>query len=410
MSQSHLKEEVNKLFEDRKSVSETKPIDNPRTRKISYPQGGLQDIAVEPKRSRLYSPPWQFLGLAVVLIPLIFVVKSCIAPGTSAPKPEQQLTGVARTAQAAVICGPANQTDPYCELQRIKGDQNVQERKSKLTPPPQPPPTVKPPQRIVRQVPQVVRIAQAPQQYQSQFQPQPVFRQQVRQRPFSAPVRERRSASAEQIWESMSKDGVSSSGGNSFTPPVQDAAYVSENGTQAAMTAPIDLAPSFKGKPKGEGEGKLMEPVQLTADVDAAEEEYEIKVTKAFAGYPEGAILYAKIEGTPSQAGFITLRPVGSSQGDISSQNIEIKKPDGGMIKASMKGTGRGIGNTIASILFGGVRIAMGGIFGGGGALNSIGQNASNEGINAAQNAFQNRRAAPYFEVSKGTTVKILLY
>lgn len=406
MSKSQLKEEVNKLFEDRKSVSD--PIDNPKTRKINYPQGGLQDIVVEPKRSRLYSPPWQFLGLAVILVPLMFGIKSCIAPGTPTAKNEPQLTDVTRPVQAAVICGPANQTDPYCELQRMKGDQNVQDRKSKLISQPSPLPTVKPPQRIVRQLPQVVRIAQAPQQYQSQ--PQPVFRQQAASQSFAAPAKERRSASAEQIWESMSKDGVSSSGGNSFTPPVQESAYVSENGAQTAMTSPIDLAPSFKGKPKGEGKGKLMEPVQLTADVDAAEEEYEIKVTKAFAGYPEGTILYAKIEGTPSQAGFINLRPVGSSQGDISSQTFEIKKPDGGMIKASMKGTGRGIGNTIASILFGGVRIAMGGIFGGGGALNSIGQNASNEGINAAQNAFQNRRAAPYFEVSKGTTVKILLY
>ena len=406
-----VEEEVDKLFADR-----DKQKQNPRTQKVVIPPDKLREIIPEAKRSRLHSPPLQFVGLLVVLLPLAFVVQKCVAPNDSKKVAIQPIQGVALPAQAStptVICGPANENDPTCKLRKLQAANSISDHKAKVQPvmpTTKPTPSAIPTSRISR-----VPYSQVPQQYRSQQSFQPVQRayvQPIRQPAVFAPQpqQQKRQATAEQIWESMAKDGVSSSGGNSFTPPGSEPDYVNDSGTSVATGTPVDLAPSFKGKPKAEGEGQLTEPIQLTSDIDASQEEYEIKVTKAFSNFPDGTILYAKIDGTPSQAGFINLQLVGSSQGDISGQTIEIKKPSGGMLKASMKGTGRGIGNTIASILFGGVRIAMGGVFGGGGALNSIGQNASNEGISAAQNAFQNRRAAPYFELSKGTTVKFLVY
>jgi len=399
-----LKDQVDKLFEN------TEKPKNPRTAKVHIAPENLREIIPEAKRSKLHFPPFQVLGILAIVLPLAFVVRSCVVPGTPEKVTLQtQAIPQAQAATSTVICGPANQTDPVCQLRKMQADQALksQENVIKASPTSTPTPAVKkiPTTQISR-----VPYSQVPQEYRSQ----PVFRRQVIQsQPQPQPISQAPIAmaapprNAEAIWNEMARDGVTGAENNSFVPPSPEPAYTQDLDT---TEIPQTSGQSFKGKPKAEGEGKLTQPIQLTSDVDAAEEEYEINVTKGFSNFPEGTKLYAKIDGVPSQAGFIKLRLVGSSLGELPSQPIEIKKPDGSKLKASMKGTGRGIGNTIASILFGGVRIAMGGILGGGGALNAIGQNASNEGISAAQNAFQNRRAAPYFELSKGTTVKFLVY
>jgi len=400
-----VKNELDKLFAESEKTTQ-----NPRTQKVKIEPEKLREIIPEAKRSKLNFPPLQFAGLLLVLLPIAFAVTKCVAPGNPHKVEVQPMTVLpAQASTTTVICGPANEQDPTCKLRKLQAENSIAEQKGKIKPPPgtsaKPLPKAPPTMKISSLPP-----SQVPQQYRSQptfrRDPQRSFPQQnFIQRSSVPPVQKQ---DAETIWNQMSKDGVTGGGGNNFTPPSSEPEYVSDLAINSQEASSMPAAQSFKGEPKSQGEGVLETPIQLTSDRDAANDEFKIRVTKAVGAIAPGSFIYAKIEGTPSQAGFIELKPVGSPQGDVAS--VEIKKSDGSLLKAKMKGTGRGFLNTVATILFGGARIAMGGFFGGGGALNSMAQNASNEAINAGQSAFQNRRAAPYFEISKGTTVKLLQY
>jgi hypothetical protein len=417
----HLKEQVSKLFAETTEAPDALPQRiSPRNQRIGLTGDSSRDIIPEAKRSRLHSPLLQFVGLLAFLIPIGFTVKSCFAPSTSVVKPSQtQLAGVA-PAQAAppvIVCGPKNESNPVCQLQKINANNLIKNQKGSILPQQvlskqksTPAPKLSSPKPPTQFVTKIIRLrpsdSPSPRQFSQSFSPPP-----SRPRTFARPYRQaitqpRQTLTPEQQWEEQSRAGVtSSSNENSFSP---EPAYVAENSTEIEVTDGGNSSGAFQGRPKAEGAGELITPIQLTSDIDASQEEYEIKVTKAVGALPEGTIVYAKIDGTPSQSGLITLTPTRSSQGDVSA--IKLKSTKDGKFKAALKGTGKGFWNTAATILFGGARIAMGGLFGGGGALNDIAQSTSGQALSAGQSALQSGRRQAYFEVSKGTDVKIISY
>jgi hypothetical protein len=395
----------------------------------------IRQLTPEDSRSFLSSPKVQIFAVCGTFIFLAFVIKQLFFGGGGAKTAIDPTVPV--KAEAPPDCTqPAFSNTLAC----VDHKNAVLEAKDGVNQTPQmyakekDKPKV-PPKGSVTQVNNIPRHQQPPviyaQQPQQVFRPTPVpqndppiVREPQYVRSYSPSAFSKPKTDSESLWRSLSTDGVTVVAGNSGFVPVSSSTDVSFVSDVQPVTVPSNNAytpvafnapdAGSQSQPIQSGEGKLLEPIVWAGDFDVSGQEFPIKVTEAVGNVPKGAIIYAQLDSAKSSgSGLVSLRATRSDRGDVS--GIKITAISGAPLQAKVKGRGGGGGfwSTAGRILLGGVQVAANqslrssddvlGSVGAGVASNALGSVSSGLGQG-------NRNVQQYFEISKGTTVKLTVF
>jgi hypothetical protein len=179
--------------------------------------------------------------------------------------------------------------------------------------------------------------------------------------------------------------------------------------------------------------GKLVTPILWAGDIDIKDQEFLVELKDGLGkALPKGTIIAVTPEQT-LEAGFIRLKAVRASvngSDQILPSGIQVVAANGGYIKASKKGTGgRGVGSILAGALLSGISSGAGELIKpqsqtfttANGFSQSVTTNQVNPWAGVAQGATeslatglqsqldQNTPASPYYQVSKGTAVTVVV-
>jgi hypothetical protein len=411
------------------------PSPAPTANQPTLAPSSIRQLMPEDSRPLWSSPKVQIFAVCGTFIILAFVVKQLFFGGSGAKTVADPIVPV--KAEAPPDCTqPAFSNTLAC----VDHKNAVLEAKDGVSQTPQmyakDKPKV-PPKGSVTQVNNIPRRQQPPVIYAQQQGPQQVFRPTpisqsatplVREpqymRSYSPPTFSKPKTDSESLWRTLSTDGVTVVAGNSGFVPVSsttDVSFVSDvqplsvpsNNSYTPVAFNVPDVSSSPSQPIQSGEGKLLAPIVWASDFDVSGQEFPIKVTEAFGNVPKGAIIYAQLDSSNSSgSGLVSLRATRSDQGDVS--GIKITATSGAPLQAKVKGRGGGgFFPTIGRILLGGVQVAANqslrssddvlGSVGAGVASNALGSVSSGLGQG-------NRNVQQYFEISKGTTVKLTVF
>lgn len=425
------------------------PATPPKTIQPQLSQASIRQLTPEENKSFLASAKVQIFVVCGVLIIGAIAIKQ-IAFGSKASttvidpiKPVQATT--------AIDCDNAVfKSDPRCIVQenaKLKAQNDINNKPSLYEKTPQKPPTTKNtipvnklpvaqtpptiyPQQPQRTFSQPAPIAPQPairRSFQPSYQSQPI----VRAPRFVQPSKPK--TDPEALWRQLSTDGITIAQGNSSFVPVSsptatEASYVSESqpislvpgssfATPQASTYPQNYPQNYpqstpsSGPVVGSGEGKLLDPIVWAPDFDISGQEFPIQITKAVGNLTKGAIVYVQLDGNSSGSGLVNLRATRSDQGDVT--GLKIMATSGAPLQAKIKGRGgNGFLGTVGNILLGGVQVAANqALSDSNDVLSSVGSGVASSALsNVRSNLNNGRRGQGFFEIPKGTTVKITAY
>jgi hypothetical protein len=163
----------------------------------------------------------------------------------------------------------------------------------------------------------------------------------------------------------------------------------------------------------GSGEGKIIDPIIWAQDFDISGQEYPIQITKPIGSLSKGAIIYVQLDSASTSAsGLVNLRPTRSDQGDVS--GLRITATSGAPLQAKIKGRGgSGFFDKATQVLLGGLQVAANqALSDSDDFVSTVGSGITSSAISSVRGNSGNSRNGrqSFFEISKGTTVKITSY
>jgi hypothetical protein len=424
-----------KLFVRQKGASASS-VPPAAAKQPALSSSSIRQLTPQDSRPLWSSPKVQIFAVCGTFIILAFVVKQLFFGGGNAKTVADPITPV--KAEAPPDCTqPAFSNTLAC----VDHKNAVLEAKDGVNQAPQmyvkdkDKPKV-PPKGSVSQV-NIPRRQQLPviyaQQPQQVFRPTPIpqsfppstpiVRQPQYVRSYSSPASLKPKTDPESLWRTLSTDGVTVVAGNSGFVPTTSATDVSFVSDVQPVTVPSNNAytpvafnapdTGSQSQPIQSGEGKLLEPIVWAGDFDVSGQEFPIKVTEPVGNVPTGSIIYAQLDSVKSSgSGLVSLRATRSDRGDVS--GIKITATSGAPLQAKVKGRGGGnFWSTAGRILLGGVQVAANqSLRSSDDVLGSVGAGvASNALSNVSSGLGQgNRNVQQYFEISKGTTVKLTVF
>lgn len=422
------------------------PIPSLSTAKTTQPQlsqASLRELVPEDSKPFWASAKVQIVAICGSLVVVAIIIKSLAFGGKASNTVVDPIKPVQAT--TAIDCNnPADYNDPRCIVSRnarLQAQNDIGNKANLYEKTPPNPPTAKntiPVNKLpVRQDPPIVY----PQRNFSQPAPQPVSRSsfsppsQSSYRPIvNSPQFVQASkpkTDPEALWRQLSTDGVTIAQGNSSftpvsaTPTASEASYVSESQpislvpgssfsspTGSSYPANFPQAIPSTGQAIGSGEGKLLDPIVWAPDFDVSGQEFPVQITKPVANLPKGAIVYVQLDGNTSGSGLVSLRATRSDQGDVN--GLRITATSGAPLQAKIKGRGgNGFFGTVGNILLGGVQVAANqALSDSDDVLSSVGTGITSSALSNVRSNLNNGRSRgqSFFEIPKGTTVKITAY
>jgi hypothetical protein len=417
------------------------PIPSLSTTKTTQPQlsqSSIRQLAPEQDKPFLSSPKVQVVLVCGTLMVLAFVIKQLAFGGKATQtvvdpiKPVQAATqvdcntAIAKADQRCIAMNNAtltaeknlNSTPSLFEKTPPKNTTDKNTVKVNKLPVRQDPPVVY----AQRNIPQPVSAPSYQRSYQPSYQP-PIVREPQFVQPQSV---SRPKTDPESLWRQLSTDGITiAQGNNSFTPAssTTDTSYVNENPPVTLISNTSFAKPDIQSSQDypnvgtsnqiiGSGEGKLLDPIVWAADFDISGQEFPLKVTKAVGNIPKNSIIYVQLDSNTSNSGLVSLRPTRSDQGDVS--GLRITAMSGAPLQAKIKGRGgNGFFRTVGGILLGGVQVAANqALSDSNDVASSLGSGIASSALSNVNNNIRGGRSSgqSFFEIPKGTTVKITSY
>jgi hypothetical protein len=419
-------------------------LSNTKTTQPQLSQSSIRQLSPEQDKPLWSSPKVQIFLVCGILMILAVVLKQLVFGGSTTKTAVDPITPVQATTQ--VDCSTAiAQADQRCIAMnnaKLTAEKNLNETpdlfEKKTSNKTTEKNTIKVKNLPVRQNPPVI-YAQRPQpsaapSYQRSFQPsdqrsfQPSYQSPIVQPPQFIPSQSisKPKTDPESLWRQLSTDGVTIAQGNSsFTPATSttDTSYVNENPPVTLVSNTSFAKPDSQSSQDyptggisnqiiGSGEGKLLDPIVWAADFDVSGQEFPLKVTKAVGNIPKNSIIYVQLDSSTSNSGLVSLRPTRSDQGDVS--GLRITAMSGAPLQAKLKGRGgNGFFRTVGGILLGGVQVAANqALSDSNDVVSSVGSGIASSALSNVNNNIRGGRSSgqSFFEIPKGTTVKITSY